>query len=67
MLNLLEFEKLSKQGYVMIDLDKLSTKELLNLNSAIIDTLKKRNILRTNNNPVGDFAGSCFNRQKVGN
>ena len=48
----------------MIDLDKLSTKELLNLNSAIIDTLKKRNILRTNNNPVGDFAEKLFQQAK---
>lgn len=44
----------------MINLDELSTKELLNLDRNIINVLKERNILRTNNNPVGDFAEKLF-------
>jgi len=36
------------------DLSKLSVKELLNLNSSVIEELKRWKIVRTKNNPVGD-------------
>ena len=38
-----------------MDLSELSVKELLQLNSSIIDELKSRKIVRTKNNPVGDY------------
>lgn len=38
-----------------MDLKKYSVKELLNLHSSIIDELKAREIVRTKNNPVGDY------------
>ncbi len=41
---------------MQIDLSKLSETELLNLHADIIDELKSRDILRTKNNPVGDYA-----------
>jgi len=36
-------------------LKKLSVIELLELHSAIIDDLKRRKVVRTRNNPVGDY------------
>ncbi|MCG7937506.1 MAG: hypothetical protein N0C88_01425 [Candidatus Thiodiazotropha lotti] len=38
-----------------MDLRELSVKELLQQHSAIIDELKRRKIVRTKNNPVGDY------------
>ena len=38
-----------------MDLRELSVKELLKQHSAIIDELKRRKIVRTKNNPVGDY------------
>ncbi|MCG7991197.1 MAG: hypothetical protein JAY99_01735 [Candidatus Thiodiazotropha lotti] len=38
-----------------MDLSNLEVKELLKLQSSIIDELKKRKIVRTKNNPVGDY------------
>lgn len=40
---------------VKIDLEKLSIKEILRLNAKTINELKRRNIVRTSNNPVGDY------------
>ena len=37
------------------DLSKLNEKELLRLQSSVIDELKRRDIVRTKNNPVGDY------------
>jgi hypothetical protein len=38
-----------------MNLRELSVKELLQQHSAIIDELKRRSIVRTKNNPVGDY------------
>ena len=38
-----------------MDLRELSVKELLQLHSSIINELKRRKIVRTKNNPVGDY------------
>ena len=38
-----------------MDLKLLSTKELLQLQSFIIDELKRRAVVRTKNNPLGDY------------
>lgn len=38
-----------------MNLNSLSVKELLNLHSSIIDELKHRKIVRTKNNPIGDY------------
>lgn len=38
-----------------MDLKELTAKELLQLHSSIIDELKLRKIVRTKNNPVGDY------------
>jgi len=37
-------------------LRELTVKELLQLHSSIIDELKRRRVVRTKNNPVGDYA-----------
>ena len=37
------------------DLAKYSEKELLRLHASVIDELKRRKIVRTKNNPVGDY------------
>ncbi|TDR32749.1 DUF6998 domain-containing protein [Hydromonas duriensis] len=39
-----------------IHLDQLSTLELLKLQTQAIQELRKRNIVRTKNNPIGDYA-----------
>lgn len=39
-----------------MQLGKLSEIELLKLNSATIDELMRRNVVRTRNGPIGDFA-----------
>ncbi|WP_197445763.1 MULTISPECIES: hypothetical protein [unclassified Pseudomonas] len=39
-----------------MDLANLSIPELLKLHAAAIDELKNRGVLRTKNNPVGDYA-----------
>lgn len=39
-----------------MDLRELTVKELLRQHSSIIDELKRRRIVRTKNNPVGDYA-----------
>ncbi|WP_080571184.1 DUF6998 domain-containing protein [Stutzerimonas stutzeri] len=48
-----------------MDLANLSIPELLKLHAAAIDELKNRGVLRTKNNPVGDYAewlvSSAFN------
>lgn len=38
-----------------MDIRELTVKELLQQHSSIIDELKRRKIVRTNNNPVGDY------------
>ena len=38
-----------------MNLRELSVKELLNQHSSTIDELKRRKIVRTKNNPVGDY------------
>jgi len=38
------------------DLEPLSVPELLRYHSAILDELKRRDVIRTNNNPTGDYA-----------
>ena len=38
-----------------MDLRDLTVKELLQLNSSILNELKRRRIVRTKNNPVGDY------------
>lgn len=38
------------------DLEKLSEIELLQLHASIIDELKRREVVRTKNNPIGDYA-----------
>lgn len=38
------------------ELPSLSEKELLRLQAAVIDELKARGVVRTKNNPVGDYA-----------
>ncbi len=38
------------------NLNQLNTLELLQLHGCILDELKQRNIIRTYNNPVGDYA-----------
>lgn len=37
------------------DLEKLSEIELLQLHASIIDELKRREVVRTKNNPIGDY------------
>jgi hypothetical protein len=37
-------------------LNKLTTAELLSTHSAVLDELRKRNVIRSNNNPTGDYA-----------
>jgi len=39
-----------------VDLDARSTPALLRLHAAVIDELKSRGVVRTKNNPVGDYA-----------
>jgi len=38
-----------------MDIKELSIKELLQLSSSIIDELKRRKVVRTKNNPLGDY------------
>jgi hypothetical protein len=38
-----------------VHLKNLETKELLNLQAAVITELQERNIVRTQNNPLGDY------------
>ena len=39
-----------------MDLEALSNKDLLQLHAALIDELRRREVVRTSNNPVGDYA-----------
>ena len=53
----------------MQNLNTCSVKELLVLYSAVLQSLKDKNIIRTNNNPVGDLSeqvfSAAFNWQKA--
>ena len=41
-----------------MELQSLSIKNLLHLQAAIISELKARNVVRTKNNPLGDYVKS---------
>ena len=55
----------------MTDLTTKTPTELLRLHSDIISELKRRDIVRTQNNPIGDYTEwlvcKCFNLQIEGN
>ena len=46
----------------MSDLSKLSTAELLALHAGIASELRERNVTRSSNNPVGDYAEHLFSK-----
>jgi len=49
-------EESSKHVYQGVNLDSLGSIELLRMYGGILDTLKDKRILRTTNNPTGDYA-----------
>jgi hypothetical protein len=44
-----------KHRYMQNDFEKLSEIELLQLHALIVDELKRREVVRTKNNPIGDY------------
>ncbi len=55
----------------MVDIERFSTLELLNLHAKVLDELRARSVIRSSNNPVGDYAEYLFCRafgwQQAGN
>jgi hypothetical protein len=50
------FPQLSPGAYDLSDLSKLTIAELLATHSAVLDELRHRNVIRSKNNPTGDYA-----------
>ena len=55
----------------MVDIERFSTLELLNLHAKVLDELRARSVIRSSNNPVGDYAEylycCAFGWRQVGN